>query len=347
VTSATKAVEDRWFALTHLPYEVKIKEINERYDEYIKVIKESNLSLLAQETFIRNANLARDKEIEGVDKLTDAEKENVKQKVKLEDAYKNIKNRILQLKSPREAAIKNLDDEKQRLIELGMAIELVNEWYDAEILKLGEVGEAFTLFESVARTAITSITGYLETQLAGAITGLLTQSKDFEWSWSNFWTGLKNTLIRAVSAMIAKLLVLAALSWLFPWLHFDKGGGVGYDLGGQVKRYQAGGVVDTVPARLTVGEYVIAKPMTDFIRKFKAFPANLIGAISAGMPTPAPAFAGGGLVGSSNVTSTSFGETKIYVDIHDNKISDDVDIKKLAVKVSDEIVRKININRRH
>jgi TP901 family phage tail tape measure protein len=200
---------------------------------------------------------------------------------------------------------------------------------------------------------IDPIMGYLEDQLAGAIVGVLSGASDFEWSWKNFWEGLKNTLIKAVAAMIAKLVVLAAFSWLLRIIGvpipvgWDKGGGVGYKFGGEVKEYQAGGMADTIPSRLTIGEYVIAKPMTDFIRKFKAIPQNLIEAVVRGLPTPAPAFTGGGPVGTSNITSTSFGETKIYVDIHDNKISDDVDIKRLAMAVSGEILRKINLNRRH
>jgi TP901 family phage tail tape measure protein len=194
---------------------------------------------------------------------------------------------------------------------------------------------------------VNPIMGYLEDQLAGAIVGVLSGAADFEWSWKNFWEGLKNVLINAVAAMIAKLVVLAAFKWFFPFLIFEKGGGVGYDLGGQVKKFQFGGVADTIPARLTIGEYVIAKPMTDFIKRFRAIPQNLIDAVVSGMPTPIPAFAGGGPVSTSNISRTDFGETKIYIDIHDNKISDDVDIKRLAMTVSGEILRKINLNRRH
>ena len=106
-------------------------------------------------------------------------------------------------------------------------------------------------------------------------------------------------------------------------------------------------MADTIPARLTVGEYVIAKPMTDFIKRFKAIPQNLISAVVGGFPTPTPAFAGGGPVGTSNITTSSFGETKINIDIHDNRISDNVDIKRLAVTISDEVLRKIEMKRRH
>lgn len=201
---------------------------------------------------------------------------------------------------------------------------------------------------------IKPVMGYLENQLASAIYGLLTQGAEFEWRWKTFWEGLKNTLISAVSQMIAKLIVLASFSWLFnllglpvSLLGLNKGGGIGYQLGGKVKGYQFGGLSDTVPAMLTPGEYVIAKPMVDFIRKFRAVPQNLVEAISKGIPTPTPAFAGGGIVGNTNIAASGFGETKIYLDIHDNRISDDVDIKRLADVVSNEIVRKINLNRRY
>ena len=232
-------------------------------------------------------------------------------------------------------------------------------------LKLGEdvvvmgdtlpnLEDKFKALEDIVKPIITRITGYLENQLANAISGLLGGMGDFEWSWKSFWEGLKDTLINAVAAMIAKLIVLAAFSWLLNllgvplfWLGMDKGGGVGFQFGGEAKGYAPGGGVDTIPAWLTPGEYVISKPVTDFIKKFKAIPQNLIDAVARGLPTPAPVFAGGGPVGTSNITPTSFGETKIYVDIHDNKISDDVDIKRLAMTVSNEILRKINLNRRH
>ena len=213
----------------------------------------------------------------------------------------------------------------------------------------------FTNLKTDFKTNIVDpIVDYCTDNLATAISDILSGKDEFSTDWETFWGGLKTVLINAISAMIAKLIILASFSWLFTllgWplalLGLGKGGGVAYDLGGQVKKFQFGGMVDTIPARLTIGEYVIAKPMTDFIKKFKAIPQNLIDAIASGMPTPTPAFASGGLVAAPNITSTGFGETKIFVDIHDNKISDDVDIKRLAIMVSNEIVRKVNLNRRH
>ena len=360
VAKVTKTVEDRWFELTKLPYEVKLKEINERYDDYIKVIKDSTLSTLAQETAIRNINLARDLEVKGVDKVTDAEKKAIKKKDDLADAYDNIRDKILNLKDPRAAAIQDLDDERQRLIDLGVNIELVNELYDLEIEKLGEVGEAFTLFEDIAQEATQLIVGYITDELGTAIYNLWSGLDDEEVTWANFWEGLWDSVQKWASQMIAKLLVLipiiAAVALFTGGMSWTQIGeiaafvGIGFNKGGEVKGFaDGGGTTDTIPAMLTPGEYVIAKPMTDFIRNFGAIPGNLVNAISGGMPTPAPAFAGGGLVGGggSGYSSYGGGGSAIYVDIHDNRISDDIDIRKLASTVSDEILRKINMNRRH
>jgi TP901 family phage tail tape measure protein len=199
---------------------------------------------------------------------------------------------------------------------------------------------------------VTPVIGYLEDQLADAIYGLLTNADDFEWSWKSFWEGLKQILIRAVAEMIAKLIVLASFSWLFKliglplsWLGISKGGGIDYEKGGEAEYYQEGGArgTDIIPAWLTPGEYVISKPMVDFIRRVKAIPSELAAAIAMGMPTPMPAFAGGGMV--ENIPG-NFGGNSFYIDIHDNKISDDVDIRKLADTVSNEIVKKMERNKK-
>jgi TP901 family phage tail tape measure protein len=193
------------------------------------------------------------------------------------------------------------------------------------------------------------VMGYLEDQLANAIYSLLDNSQEFEWSWKSFWEGLKQILIQAVAQMIAKLVVLAAFKWLFPFLGFSDGGGVGYAKGGEAEYYANGGPrgTDTVPAWLTPGEYVIAKPMVDFIKRVRAIPGQLTDAIAMGAPTPMPAFAGGGSVGNVAMSGGSSGGTNIYVDIHDNRISDDLDIKKLAQTVSNEIAKKIGKDRRY
>ncbi len=348
VASATKAVEDRWFALTHLPYEVKIKEINEGYDKYIKLVEESTLSDLAKETAIRNATIARDKEIEGVDKLTESEK-------RLTDATKDIRDRTLELTDSLAYNILKLDEQKEMFEKAGVAVELITEWYEKARAALEEppdidpwkeffdnLKEKYSDTAGAIQSGISNFVSIAETALGDAFYNILSGAESF----GDSMRGLFKSIVDAVIRELARLAAFYVFKWIFK-IPLLKGGGVGYDLGGQVKRYQAGGGVDTVLARLTVGEYVIAKPMTDFIRKFKAFPANLIEAISAGIPTPAPAFASGGLVSSPNVTTSGFGETRINIDIHDNRIASDIDIKRLASTIGDEVLRKIEMKRRY
>jgi len=183
----------------------------------------------------------------------------------------------------------------------------------------------------------------IESGLSSAFYNILSGTKTFGESMKDLW----KSIIDAILQQIAKLAASWVIKLVFGVFGFETGGGVGYQFGGEVKKYQFGGLVDTIPARLTLGEYVIDKPMTDFIKRFKMFPSNLIDAIAGGLPTPAPAFAGGGPVGTSGITAQDFGETKINIDIHDNRIASDVDIKRLAITISNEVLRKIELKRRH
>jgi len=148
-----------------------------------------------------------------------------------------------------------------------------------------------------------------------------------------------------IPLMLVWAAITGGLSWttfwqVWNWLNFEKGG--------EVKKYDFGGGVDTVPAMLTPGEYVISKPMTNFIKTFKAIPANLIGAISTGMPTPVPAFSGGGSVGDFSGGRIGYSDTNnINVYVTGNNISSELDIRHLANTVSNEILKKIKLNRRY
>jgi len=197
---------------------------------------------------------------------------------------------------------------------------------------------------------ISDLKDAMESGLSSAFYSVLSGSKTFGEAMKDLWKSMIDVILHQIARMAASWIV----NLIFPGggllsgiLGFNKGGGVGYQFGGEVKKYQFGGLVDTVPARLTVGEYVIDKPMTDFIRRFKAIPQNLVEAIAGGLPTPAPAFAGGGIVSTPNITAQGFGETKINIDIHDNRITNDVDVKRMAVTISDEVLRKIEMKRRH
>ncbi len=184
----------------------------------------------------------------------------------------------------------------------------------------------------------------MQSGLSSAFYNILSGSKTFGEAMKDLW----KSIIDAILQQIAKLAASWVIKLVFGAIGFDMGGIVKeFQSGGEVKKFQFGGMTDTVMAAVTPGEYILSKPMTDFIRRFKAIPQDLISAIAGGLPTPVPAFAGGGSVGTPNITASSFGETKIYIDIHDNRISDNVDIKRLAVTISDEVLRKIELKRRY
>lgn len=446
VAKVTKMVEDRWFELTRLPYEVKMKDINEKYDDYIEKVKESNLSILAQETAIRNINLARDKELEGIDKVTEAEKEAIKSKELLTNATKAVTDRILELTDPVAFSMQQIDElagtwrlagvdaaliaEAVRLLKLELAKPLDKGPWETFFADLkssfgtlttnimngikqfvngvsNAIGNAVRslltmkatnqqIKDDMAKAEATYTTEMAKLQAiynqakidgddiatANALANISDLKKEHETAmqdmsddmvtkagiWKTFWSDVKTAAINALIEVIAKQAISALLSmgwvgWLILGIafiaslaKFSTGGevkelnmalsGIAKMATGGIARLANGGTgTDTIPAMLTPGEYIISKPMTDFIKSTMAIPANLIAAIASGMPTPAPAFAGGGGVGYGG--GAGFGETKIYVDIHDNKISDDIDIKRLAATVSDEILRKINLKRRH
>lgn len=134
-----------------------------------------------------------------------------------------------------------------------------------------------------------------------------------------FWDSLKKAAITALAEIIAKMLILKGLMLLFSafgiptgWLAgLEKGGEVELAKGGKVKKYQKGGMgTDTVPAMLTPGEYVISKPMVDFIKRTGAVTGNLVDAIRSGTRTPVPAFATGGSV--SNPISNTYNQQRSY-----------------------------------
>lgn len=239
----------------------------------------------------------------------------------------------------------NIPGELGRGITDGLDLILEPLKYTGE--KIEETVENTT---SAVSDLISDLKNAMESGLSDAFYSVLSGAKTFGEAMKDLW----KSIIDAILQQIAKLAASWIINLIFPGggllsgiLGFNKGGGVGYKFGGEVKKYQVGGLADTVMAKLDIGEYVISKPMTDFIRKFKAIPQNLVEAVSRGLPTPVPAFAGGGIVSTPDITTSSFGETKINIDIHDNRIANDVDIKRLAVTISDEVLRKIEMKRRH
>jgi len=183
----------------------------------------------------------------------------------------------------------------------------------------------------------------MESGLSDAFYNVLSGAKTFGEAMKDLWKSIIDAIIQQIARLAASWVVKLA----FGVFGFETGGGVGYQFGGEIKKFQMGGVTDTVMAAVTPGEYIVSRPMVDAIKRFKMIPSNLIDAIAGGLPTPIPAFAGGGLVGTPGISAQGFGETKINIDIHDNRIASDVDIKRLAVTISDEVLRKIELKRRY
>ncbi len=200
------------------------------------------------------------------------------------------------------------------------------------------------------QSGISSFVSTAETALGDAFYNILSGAKSFQESMSDLWKSIVDSILME----LARLAAFYVFKWIFGGIGipgFKTGGDIGsigyHQFGGEVKKFQIGGGTDSVLAAVTPGEYIIDKTMTDFIKRFRMFPINLIDAIAGGLPTPVPAFAGGGLVGSPNVTTPNFGETKIYVDVHDNRITNDIDMRRLAGTIGDEVLRKIEIRRRY
>ncbi len=129
-----------------------------------------------------------------------------------------------------------------------------------------------------------------------------------------FWKNLVDAILLEL-ARIAAFYIVKLLFGIF----LGEGGGIGYKLGGEVEGYDLGGRIkkmqqaqarmeyfqaggpkgtDTIPVWATPGEYIISKPMTDFIRRTGGVTGELIKSIQSGSRTPAPGFANGGLVGA-------------------------------------------------
>jgi len=195
------------------------------------------------------------------------------------------------------------------------------------------------------QSGILNVLSTCETALSVAFYNILSGTESFGESIK----GLFESIVNAVIKELARLAAFYVFKWIFgvPTIPIPAPTLGIHNLGGEVKKFQIGGGTDSVLAAVTPGEYVISRPMTDFIKRFKMIPSNLMDAIAGGLPTPAPVFAGGGPVGTSGITAQGFGETKINIDIHDNRIASDVDVKRLAVTISDEVLRKIELKRRH
>ena len=195
----------------------------------------------------------------------------------------------------------------------------------------------------------------------------------------SFWDALKTAGVEAIAAVIAKLLwqvvlfllslgpagrlillgvgVLGAL-WLQAQAQAKALGGEIMEqamaLGGRVAKFAGGGLMkglqlgglgtDTVPAMLTPGEYVISRPMTDFIKRTGIVTDDLVNAIRMGSRTPTPSFAVGGAVPSiiSNPITSQVNIEEISVSIFAQELNDET-ISNAGDKIFVELRRQFRM----
>ncbi|MBA7522472.1 hypothetical protein ES705_14591 [subsurface metagenome] len=350
IAKVTKDLEDAVFALTAEPYEVVIKGITEKYKDLIEKVKESTWTTEEKKNKIDELNDSMEKEIGLVDKTTEAQKT-------LVITTKSVTDKILEMTDPLAYNIQQIDELAETWRLAGVDAELIAEAVRLLKEKLEEppdidpwveffdnLKEKYSDTAGAIQSGILNFVSTAENALGDAFYNILSGAETFGESMR----GLFESIVNAVIKELARLAAFYIFKWIFapaapiplPTFGF-------HNLGGEVKKFQMGGGTDSVLAAVTPGEYIVSKPMTDFIKKFRMFPSNLIEAIAGGFPTSAPAFATGGPVGTPNITTSSFGETKIYIDIHDNRIASDIDVRRLSTSIGDEVLRKINQSRRH
>ena len=254
--------------------------------------------------------------------------EGIKSKLgELGDSLKSAGNKIKDFfgfeSPPKEGPLANSDEWMPNM--MAMFGEGITDNIPKVIIPVKKLASNMTKIFDTLKTDLSNIikdiVGYLENNLSNAIYNLLSGAEKIELTWKSFWEGLKDILIKAVAAMIAKLIILASFSWLFnllgipvSLLGLNKGGKVEKNKGGEVEGFAAGGSPrDTVPAMLTPGEYVISKPMVDFIKKTGTVTGNLIDAIKTGTKTPTASFAGGGGVSNPISNTINIGAGAIVI----------------------------------
>jgi len=189
--------------------------------------------------------------------------------------------------------------------------------------------------------------------------------------WKTFWGNIKTAAINALAEIIAKQAISVLLSWGWAgWLLLGLAAiyaiftSAGKSLGGEVakqamaiggeiaefakggllKGFQAGGGTDNVLIRATPGEYVVSKPMTDFIKRTGIVTSDLINAIRMGTRTPTPSFAVGGTVPSiiSNPPSNQVNIEGISVSIFAQELNDET-ITNAGDKIFVELKRQFDM----
>jgi len=172
-------------------------------------------------------------------------------------------------------------------------------------------------WSSMSGDAVTDL-GKIDTKYEELDSGIREDMVSLKSIWKTFWEELKTAAVTQLAAIIAQqaisaLIAMGPVGWAILGIAFlaalasgySKGGEVeetkalaGFNVGGMIKGFAKGGGTDTTIIAATPGEYVISKPMTDFIRSTGIVTSNLVSAIRNGARTPMPQYAmGGGISG--------------------------------------------------
>ena len=363
-----EGITEKIFAFTHTEYEIKLRAINKEYDALITRAKELYTDSDELAKITETLNIARDGEIAGLDELTAKERENLSGKDKLIGAYKTITDKIFELThTAMEVNIRKLDEQKQEYLDMGMAIEIVNKWYDLQIAKLHELnpelddttkklkeateatenlgilgGESWEGFTTQIRHATAELSNFTKEGVAAAITQIkmhffpLIQSTI---EIINTGIGLGRKMAEYQLTELRKSMQEQINIILYGYEEYQKIL-ASMEEGGAVvpaSYFQRGGGIDNVLIRATPGEYMVNKPMVDFIKRTGVVPPQLGEAIASGRPTPAPGMQRGGMIGLGASQEIKYNIGPIYV-------AGDGDVEKIksAIKQAlDESNRQI------
>lgn len=247
-------------------------------------------------------------------------------------------------------------------------VEKLQDYVDAKTLQNASLEELEALWKTYSLGQYTEISTNAQNSLQEIAdkygstddgTGILGDMAGEQVTFASIMEGLWETLVDAIITELIRLAAFYIVKWLFG-LWFEGGGGIGYKLGGEIGKYDLGGQIkrmqqaqaraeyfqrggpkgtDTVPIWATPGEYIISEPMTSFIRRTGAITGNLIKSIQSGSRTPAPGFAGGGLVGAGVGSSIELNIMPGAININ-TKYLDDRSISQAGTKLFAEFEKQ-------
>jgi hypothetical protein len=257
-------VEDKLFELEHTQVEVRIRDLEKERDARIEDAKEAMLSA--------------EKRAEAIEKF--------------KEACDKEKASILELAIARtEKEIASLDKAIELRKEQGELVDELIKKRNAEIENLNKLKESYLGTATGAEKLATA-----EGKLKHKPPELIGAAEAGQYKVLNPQGGYEGVTSDPNALTAAEI----AAGWTLVPLRVMGKGGLVQTFIDAINHLAAGGGIgtDTVPIMATPGEYVVKKQMVDFIRKTGMVTGGLVEAIQKGLPTPSPAFARGGMVGS-------------------------------------------------